>query len=154
MLEKSFSDIYTKFKLSLYSKVFNQDINVEDALSATEVLCVELIYAMGRPTINEFASFAQLSAPNAAYKVGNLVKKGYVRKVQSEEDKREYHLEVTEKYMTTYGVTYDYIGKVMKRIRERFSPEQVEELEEILGVIDDELMPEVQIDEEPKVNSP
>ena len=154
MLEKSFSDIYTKFKLSLYSKVFNQDINVEDALSATEVLCVELIYAMGRPTINEFASFAQLSAPNAAYKVGNLVKKGYVRKVQSEEDKREYHLEVTEKYMTTYGVTYDYIGKVMKRIRERFSPEQVEELEEILGVIDDELMPEVQIEEEPKVNIP
>ena len=154
MLEKSFSDIYTKFKLSLYSKVFNQDIKVEDSLSATEVLCVELIYAMGRPTITEFASFAQLSAPNAAYKVGNLVKKGYVRKVQSEEDKREYHLEVTEKYMTTYGVTYDYIGKVMKRIRERFSPEQVEELEEILGVIDDELMPEVQIDEEPKVNSP
>ena len=154
MLEKSFSDIYTKFKLSLYSKVFNQDIDVEDALSATEVLCVELIYAMGRPTINEFASFAQLSAPNAAYKVGNLVKKGYIRKVQSEEDKREYHLEVTEKYMATYGVTYDYIGKVMKRIRERFSPEQVEELEEILGVIDDELMPEVQIDEEPKVNIP
>ncbi|MGN0712535.1 MAG: MarR family winged helix-turn-helix transcriptional regulator [Anaerovoracaceae bacterium] len=154
MLEKSFSDIYTKFKLSLYSKVFNQDIDVEDALPATEVLCVELIYAMGRPTINEFASFAQLSAPNAAYKVGNLVKKGYIRKVQSEEDKREYHLEVTEKYMTTYGVTYDYIGKVMKRIRERFSPEQVEELEEILGVIDDELMPEVQIEEEPKVNIP
>ena len=154
MLEKSFSDIYTKFKLSLYSKVFNQDIDVEDALSATEVLCVELIYAMGRPTINEFASFAQLSAPNAAYKVGNLVKKGYIRKVQSEEDKREYHLEVTDKYMTTYGVTYDYIGKVMKRIRERFSPEQVEELEEILGVIDDELMPEVQIEEEQKVNIP
>ena len=154
MLEKSFSDIYTKFKLSLYSKVFNQDIDVEDVLSATEVLCVELIYAMGRPTINEFASFAQLSAPNAAYKVGNLVKKGYIRKVQSEEDKREYHLEVTDKYMTTYGVTYDYIGKVMKRIRERFSPEQVEELEEILGVIDDELMPEVQIEEEQKVNIP
>ena len=61
---------------------------------------------------------------------------------------------MTKKYMTTYGVTYDYIGKVMKRIRERFSPEQVEELEEILGVIDDELMPEVQIEEEPKVNIP
>ena len=45
MLEKSFADIYTKFKLSLYSKVFNQGIDVEDALSAMEVLCVELIYA-------------------------------------------------------------------------------------------------------------
>ena len=145
MLEKSFADIYTKFKLSLYSKVFNQGIDVEDALSAMEVLCVELIYAMGRPTINEFASFAQLSAPNAAYKVGNLVKKGYIRKVQSAEDKREFHLEVTVKYMSTYGVTYDYIGTVMKRIRERFSPEQVEQLEDILRVVDNELMPEVNL---------
>lgn len=132
--------------MSLYSKVFNQDIKVEDALSAMEVLCVELIYALGRPTINEFASFAQLSPPNAAYKVGSLVKKGYVRKVQSQEDKREYHLEITDKYMETYGVTYDYIGTVMKRIRERFSEDQVKELEEILGVIDEELMPEVKLE--------
>lgn len=147
MLEKSFAKIYTKFKMSLYSKVFNQDIDVEDSLSAIEVLCVELIYSMRKPTINEFASFARLSAPNAAYKVSSLVRKGYVRKVRSEQDKREYHLEVTDKYMETYGVTYDYIGTVMQRIRQRFSPEEVKELEEILGVIDTELMPEVKIDE-------
>ena len=147
MLEKNFSDIYTKFKMRLYSKVFNQDIKVEDSLSAIEVLCVELIVAMDRPTINEFASFAQLSAPNAAYKINNLVEKGYIYKVQSSVDKREYHLEVTDKYMKTYGVTYDYIGTVMKRIRERFSDDQVKELEEILGVIDDELMPEVQLEQ-------
>lgn len=149
MLEKSFADIYTKFKLSLYSKVFNQGIDGKDALSATEVLCVELIYAMGRPTINEFASFAGFSAPNAAYKVGNLVKKGYVIKSQSTEDKREFYLEVTDKYMETYGVTYDYIGTVMKRIRDRFPPEQVQELEEILGVVNQELMPEVNLKERP-----
>lgn len=142
MLENSFSQIYTKFKMSLYSKIFNQNVDVEDSLSAIEVLCVELIYSLGKPTINEFAKFAQLSAPNAAYKVNSLVKKGYVNKIQSQTDKREYHLEVTEKYMQNYGVTYDYIGTVMKRIRERFSPEEVKELEEILGVIDDELMPE------------
>ena len=147
MLEKSFAKIYTKFKMSLYSKVFNQDIDVEDSLSAIEVLCVELIYSMRKPNINEFASFARLSAPNAAYKVSSLVRKGYVRKVRSEQDKREYHLEVTDKYMETYGVTYDYIGTVMQRIRQRFSPEEVKELEEILGVIDTELMPEVKIDE-------
>lgn len=143
MLEKNFANVYTKFKMGLYAKVFNQDVHAEDNLSAIEVLCVELIYALGRPTINEFSSFAQLSAPNAAYKVNSLVKKGYVNKVQSETDKREYHLEVTEKYMQTYGVTYDYIGTVMKRIRERFSPEEVEQLETILGVLDAELMPEV-----------
>ena len=143
MLEKSFSDIYTKFKLSLYSKVFNQDIKVEDSLSATEVLCVELIYAMGRPTINEFSSFAQLSAPNAAYKVGNLVKKGYIRKVQSEEDKREYHLSVTQKYIDYYNVSYRYLSTVMDRIKERFPAQDVEKLEEMLNIISDELMPEL-----------
>ena len=148
MLESSFSKIYTKFKMSLYSKIFNQDIDAEDSLSAIEVLCVELIYSLGKPSIKEFADFAKLSAPNAAYKVGSLVKKGYVRKVRSEVDKREYHLEVTDKYMKTYGITYDYIGTVMKRIRERFSPEEVEELEEILGVIDDELMQEVKVSKE------
>lgn len=148
MLEKNFSDIYTKFKLSLYSKVFNQDIEVEDALSSMEVLCVETIYSLGRPTINEFASFAKISPPNAAYKINSLVKKGYVRKVQSQADKREYYLEITDKYRKTYGVTYDYIGTVMQRIRQRFSPEEVKELEEILGVIDDELMPEVKLEEE------
>ena len=76
MLESSFSKIYTKFKMSLYSKIFNQDIDAEDSLSAIEVLCVELIYSLGKPSIKEFADFAKLSAPNAAYKVGSLVKKG------------------------------------------------------------------------------
>ena len=145
MLEEDFSKIYTKFKMSLYSKVFNQNIDSEDMLSSMEVLCVEVIYALGRPTINEFASYTGLSAPNAAYRIGHLIKKGHVNKIQSKVDKREYHLEVTDKYMKTYGITYDYIRTVMKRIRERFSPEEVSALEEVLQIINNELMPEVKV---------
>lgn len=143
MLEKYFAEIYNKFKMGLYAKTFNQNIDVKEGLSAIEVICVETIYAMGNPTINEFASFAQLSPPNAAYKINSLVKKGYVKKVRSDKDKREYHLEVTEKYMENYGVTYDYIATVMQRIRDRFSEEEVEQFENYLKVIDEELMPEV-----------
>lgn len=145
MLEKNFTGIYTKFKMGLYSKVFNQDIQVEDSLSAVEVLCVEVIYALKNPTINEFAKFAQISAPNAAYKVNCLVKKGYVTRTRSEFDKREYHLQVTDKYMQTYGLTYDYIGTVMSRIRERFSESEVDKLDEILGIVGEELMPEIKV---------
>ena len=147
MLEKNFLNIYTKFKMSLYSKVFNQHVD-EGTLTSMEVLCVEVIYALGRPTINEFASFTGMSAPNAAYRISHLIKKGYVNKIQSEEDKREYYLEVTDKYMDVYGVTYDYIATVMNRIKERFSEEQVKALEEILVVMDEELMPEVKIKNE------
>lgn len=145
MLEQSFSEVYTKFKMSLYSKIFKEFDKDVEALSAIEVLCVEIIYALGNPSINEFASFAKLSAPNAAYKVNSLIKKGYVNKVQSQTDKREYHLEVTDKYMENYGITYDYIGTVMKRIRDRLSDEEVDELEKSLDIISDELMPEIQI---------
>lgn len=148
MLENNFAKVYTKFKMSLYAKIFNQDVDVDDRLTAIEVICVEVIYALNNPTIQEFANFAQLSAPNAAYKVNSLVKKGYVNKVQSEVDKREYHLEVTDKYMKTYGVTYDYIGIVMERIRNRFTPEEVAEVEKLLQVINEELMPEVKLENE------
>ena len=148
MLENNFAKVYTKFKMSLYAKIFNQDVDVDDRLTAIEVICVEVIYALNNPTIQEFANFAQLSAPNAAYKVNSLVKKGYVNKVQSEVDKREYHLEVTDKYMKTYGVTYDYIGVVMERIRKRFTDEEVAEVEKLLQVINEELMPEVKMENE------
>ena len=143
MLEKNFAEIYTKFKLSLYTKVFSHLEGGKNSLSAVEVFCLEVIYALGRPTVNEFATFAQISPPNAAYKVNQLIKKGYLLKVRNEDDKRAYHLEVTEKYMHDYGITYDYMNVVMNRIRERFSPEDVEELEEMMDIIGKELMPEV-----------
>ena len=143
MLEKHFTEIYTKFKLSLYAKVFKHLDGGKDSLSAVEVFCLEVIYALGRPTVNEFATFAELSAPNAAYKVNNLVRKGYLQKVRNEEDKREYHLEVTEKYMEDYGITYDYMNVVMSRIRQRFTEEEVSQIEHMLDVIGSELMPEV-----------
>ncbi len=141
-LEQSFINIYNGFRMGLYSRAFNQGIEVDSPLSSIEVICVEVIYALNHPTINEFATFCQFSAPNAAYKVNSLVRKGYIRRVRSLVDKREYHLEVTEKYMKTYGVTYDYIPKVMKRIRGRFSSEEVAEFERMLSIIDRELMGE------------
>ena len=73
------------------------------------------------------------------------MRKGYITKERSLADKREYHLDVTEKYMQDYGITYDYMNVVMRRIRERFSEAEVKELEGILDVISGELMPEVKI---------
>ena len=58
MLEERFAEIYTKFKISLYAKVFKQFDDNRDGLSVVEVFCVEVIYALGNPTVNEFASFS------------------------------------------------------------------------------------------------
>lgn len=146
MLENSFSKVYSKFKMNLYSKVFKEfrDDDIEP-LSAMEVISMEIIVTLGSPTINEFAKAASLSASNAAYKVNKLIQKGYINKIQSEEDKREYHIEATEKYKKNYGVIYDYISVVMGRVQETFSPSDVEKLDQILETTADELMPEVDI---------
>lgn len=142
MLETYFSEIYTKMKLHFYKKIFNKFEGREASLTAVETFCVEIIYALRHPTINEFATFTQISAPNAAYKVNSLVKKGYVKRIQSKDDKREYYLTVTDKYLDYYGISYEYVEVIMRRIRERFSSEDIEKFEEMLKIIGTELMPE------------
>ncbi len=145
MLKDAFSDVYMKFKLHFYQKVFERLLDREATLTTVETFCMEIIYALGTPTVAEFARMANLSSPNAAYKVGNLVRKGYLKKTRSGSDKREYHLEVTEKYLDYYNISYSYMNVVMERIQERFTPEEISILENILSVTAGELMPEIEL---------
>ena len=105
MLEQAFNSVYSKFKLHFYQEIFRRFQDREASLTTVETFCMESIQALGRPTVNEFAGFMRISPPNAAYKVNSLVKKGYVRKVQSASDRREYHLEVTQKYLEDSNVS-------------------------------------------------
>ena len=143
VLERAFNQVYTKFKLNLYRRIFNRFEEREATLTAVETFCMEVIYALDHPTINQFAHFVQISQANAAYKVASLIKKGYITKERSTQDKREYHLAVTEKYMDYYGISYDYVRLVVERARHRFPPEDIAKLEEMLQVISQELMPEM-----------
>lgn len=145
MLNTAFFDVYTKFKLHFYKEIFQRFQDREASLTTVETFCMETIYALGKPTINEFATFMCISAPNAAYKVNSLVKKGYLKKVQSVNDRREYHLEITQKYIDYYDISISYMRTVMERIAQRFSPEECAKLEEFLTVISRELMPEVEL---------
>lgn len=143
VLDSAFAEVYSKFKLHFYQKVFSRFQTREASLSAVETFCMEIIQALGRPTVNEFASFVQISSPNAAYKVNSLIQKGYLKKVRSETDRREYHLVATQKYVDYYNISYNYLSTVMERIQERFSPQEVAHLEEMLHIISRELMPEI-----------
>ncbi|MFI3176046.1 MAG: MarR family winged helix-turn-helix transcriptional regulator [Eubacteriales bacterium] len=145
MLDTNFIDIYTKFKLSFYKKIFVRFETREANLTTVEMFCMEVIYALKKPSIQEFATFIGLSSPNAAYKVQSLIKKGYLNKIQSKRDKREYYLEVTDKFLDYYGITYDYTKEVVKRMQQRFSSEELLQLDYFLGVISEELMTDVSL---------
>ena len=150
MLKDAFFTVYTKFKLHFYQEIFRRFQSREASLTTMETFCMESIQALGSPTVNEFATFMCISTPNAAYKVNSLVEKGYIRKIRSERDRREDHLEVTQKYIDYYNISTSYMAEVMDRILARFSPEECAKLEEMLEVVSQELMPEVQIPRAPK----
>ena len=98
MLEKSFIDVYDKFKLQFYRKVFELVRERDGSLSAMEAFSLEVIKMLNQPTVSQFADFLNISQSNATYKVNNLIKKGYLERENSQVDRREYHLILSEKY--------------------------------------------------------
>lgn len=144
-LEDKFASVYDKFKLHFYQETFARFQNREASLTTVETFAMEAIYALGSPTVHEFAEFMRISSSNAAYKIGSLIRKGYVEKVQSESDGREYHLCPTQKYLDYYRISSSYIHDVMDRMRQRFSTDDLAKLDELLTVMGEELMPEVAV---------
>lgn len=144
-MEESFSEVYKKFKIRFYQNVFKQVPNRELSLTTTESFCAEIIGALNNPTINEFASFINISSPNATYRVNSLIQKGYVEKVQSKTDKREYHLRVTDRYYKYYNLSQSYVDEVLKRVRTECSEEDIEAFDRVLTKMKDVLMPEVEL---------
>ena len=143
MLKNLFSDVYEKFKLKFYRSIFKGFQDREASLTPTEILCVEAINVMGRPTIKELTNFMEISQSNMAYRVSNLIEKDYIRKIQSQEDKREFYLEPTEKFYKYYQIRIQYIDTVLDRLSEKFPEEDIKILINMLDVMSNELMPEV-----------
>ena len=73
------------------------------------------------------------------------VEEGYITKEQSDTDKREYHLKLTDKYYDYLNLSQAYISKVSKRIEERFNDEELEILDRVLDITSHELMSEIDI---------
>ncbi len=142
MLEKNFAEVYDKFKLQFYRRVFDLVRERDGSLSAMEAFSLEVIQMLDAPTVGQFADFLNISQSNATYKVNSLIKKGYLERQNSTTDRREYHLILSEKYYNYRDLFANYEQKVMQRIEERFPKADVECFDRILKVMSDELMPE------------
>ncbi len=142
MLEKSFMDVYDKFKLHFYRGVFERVREREGSLSAMEVFSLEIINSLGRPTVGQFADFLNISQSNATYKVNNLIKKGYLDRENSTKDRREYHLVLSEKFYGYQSLMSSYEKEVMERVKRRLPKADVDKFDEILAIMSKELMPE------------
>jgi DNA-binding MarR family transcriptional regulator len=140
MLEKEFEKLYFKFRNNYCKHLFSSVNEEKESLSPTESYCVEAIFLLNRPTVHQFANFVNISQPNATYRINSLISKGYIKKVSSEDDRREYYLEVTEKFSNNYGINSPFNTELMNGIHEKFSEEEIAQLEKFIKKIVNEIM--------------
>lgn len=140
MLEQEFKRLYRKFRLWHYRTIFAQVGERSGSLTATEALSAEVIFLLDRPTVKEFAEFLHISQPNATYKINQLTAKGYLKKDPSPQDKREFRLEVTDKFADYYCTSAPFIGDMLQNVRTIFTSEEVEQLERMIRRITDEAL--------------
>lgn len=126
MLYKSLTEAYKKLRLLQYRSLFTRIKEKTGSLSATEAYAVDVIYILNGPTIKQFSDFIGISQPNASYKVSSLISKGYITKEVSEDDRREYHLYVTDKFFSYYGTNDTYLEPVVKLLEEKHTPQEME----------------------------
>lgn len=116
--------IYDNFKLDFYSKLYaDESTSRQDSLTVSESFCLEVISSFDDATVKKVADFMKISQPNAAFKISNLEKKGYIVKVQSTVDRRKFYLRETDKYYSYRKEKNTYIKEVMARLDQKMSPE-------------------------------
>lgn len=142
MVEENFTEVFEKFEMQFFRRIFDLVREREGSLSAMEAFSIEIIKMLDNPTVGQFADFLNISQSNATYKVNSLMKKGYLVRQNSSTDRREYHLVLSEKYYRYEELMTSYEHTVIERIQERFSPEDLKKFDEMLGIISHELMPE------------
>ena len=150
MMEENFITVFDKFKFQFFRKIFESVRERDGSLSAMEACSLEIIDLLAAPTIGEFADFLNISQSNATYKVNSLMRKGYLVRQNSETDRREYHLVLSEKYYKYMELLTSYEDTVCSRIQSRFSEAELAVFDRILKTISDELMPECAVVDEKK----
>jgi Transcriptional regulators len=140
MLEDEFEKLYFKFRNNYCKNLFTGVDEKNDSLTPTEAYCVETIFLLNRPTVRQFANYVNISQPNATYRISNLIEKGYVKKILSTTDRREYYLEVTDKFTDNYGAKSIFNAELMSGIRNKFTEEELGQLERMLKKIVDEVL--------------
>ena len=114
----------------LEAKAFEQEGFSE--LSLRQMLYLDAVTRMENPTFSDLAKKLNVSKPSVTAIVKKLIRMGYVKKEQSAEDKRVFHIELTSK-----GKKFDEIHGDVHRLLANRITENLDELElkQMVGIL-------------------
>ena len=109
---------------------------VDENITYNSLLYIELIYTMnGSCTASKLAELLHVSKPGVTSKLNELLRQGLITKTPDPVDKRKNYLSVNDEAIPQYKVFRRQDSEAIKRITERFAPEEIGKFCEMLDII-------------------
>ena len=108
-----------------------EQLNIKE-LTTAQMHYLEIINEMSNPNVTELATEMQLSKPTVTVALDKLIQKGYVTKIQSDEDRRSSHLHLTKKGMQINQMHERAHTQFAELMQEALEPEELEKLTVLL----------------------
>ena len=102
-------------------------------LSMRQMYYLNTIIRMEHPTFSDLAHELNVTKPSVTAIVGMLLNKGYVQKVQDNEDRRTYHIVLTPKAIEFNKVHADTHRRLADFLAAQLEENEVEQLARLLG---------------------
>lgn len=119
LLVENFNDILAIEQTALREGVFKD-------MSITEMHTLEAIGMYVPRTMSEVANDLSITVGTLTTAIGNLVKKGYVERRRSEEDRRVVKIALTKKGKLAYRIHQKFHSDMVKIAIEGLNPEEEE----------------------------
>jgi len=117
--------------LAEMEELAREDHNLND-LTLVQMHYLEIISELSNPNITELATAMALTKPTVTVALDKLMQKGYVAKIQSDEDRRSSHLHLTKKGMQINAVHEHAHARFVELMQEALEPAELEQLANLL----------------------
>jgi len=125
IITKLFSDLEEEFIKSYQDEGF----------TARQIVYIDTIQALGNPNLGEIAKKLELSKPSVTAIVDKLESKGYIKKFQSDEDRRSFHVHLSEKGKNLVKMHNETHNKIVDMIQNKLDDEELETLLTLLNKV-------------------
>jgi DNA-binding MarR family transcriptional regulator len=128
-LERAIAQITQRIS-DFESSAFQQDGFSE--LSMRQVYYMDAIARMGHPSFSELAEALGISRPSVTALVARLIRGGYVQKLQDGEDRRSFHIVLTQKGQSFTQAHQTVHRKIVEALTSRLSDAEITQLAALL----------------------
>lgn len=109
---------------------------VDKHITYNSLLYLELIFTMdGKCTASKIADLLNISKPAVTLKINELIKQGLAKRTADPNDKRQNFLSINEDKIPMYKIYRHQDSEAIRRIKQKFSSEDIKKFCEILDII-------------------